>query len=159
MISFCPGQIFGRYDYRITPSNRLILDMMKGIGITINTVLSCVDARDVGEIHALAVEEGKIGSRYVLTGNSVAMKSIGKTVSDITGKIVPHMPFGRSINIMTASIMELAAKLTGWVPPLSVGLAKEYSHRYAQYDNSKTLQDFNYTFLSMEETIRDTIKC
>jgi len=158
MISLCPGQIFGRYDYRITPSNRLVLDMMKGIGTTMNTVLSCVDARDVGEVHALAVEEGKIGSRYVLTGNSVDMKSMGKMVSDMTGKIVPHLPFGRSIIITTASIMELAAKLTGWDPPLSVGLAKEYCHRYARYDNSKTVQDFNYTFLSTEETMRDTIK-
>ncbi len=54
--------------------------------------------------------------------------------------------------------MELAAKLTGWDPPLSVGLAKEFSHRYARYDNSKTVQDFNYTFLSTEETMRDIIK-
>ena len=68
------------------------------------------------------------------------------------------MPFGRTVNIATAGLMEMIAKLTGWTPPFTIGLAKEYSHRYARFDNSKVIKDFNYTFYSLEDTLRDTLK-
>lgn len=158
MISLCPGAIFGRYDYRVTPSNRMILDMIKGIGMTVEGVLSFIDARDAGELHALAIEKGKIGTRYILTNNAIEMKNIGKMVKNLTGKMVPHLPFGRSINIGSAKMMEIAAKLTGWDPAFTVGMAKEYSHRYAQFDNSETLKDFDYKLYTTEETVRDAIK-
>ena len=54
--------------------------------------------------------------------------------------------------------METIANLTGWNPPYTIGLAKEYSHRYARFDNSKIIKDFNYTFYPLEDTIRDTIR-
>jgi len=153
MISLCPAAIYGRYDYKVTPSNRLLFDILKGRGMTVESVLSFVDARDAGELHALAVSKGRIGERYIVSAWSSKMKDIGKIVSRLSGKKVLHAPFGR-----TAGIMEISSKLTGWSPPFTIGLAKEYSHRYAQFDNSKTIQDFNYTFYSAEETIRDTIK-
>ncbi|QHT69552.1 NAD-dependent epimerase/dehydratase family protein [Rhodocytophaga rosea] len=158
MISFCPGAIFGRYDYRVTPSNRMVLDMIRGMGMTVEGILATVDVRDVGNIHALAVEKGTIGERYIVTGQNHSMKEVGSIVNRLTHNIVPHMPFGRSINIGMAGMMEMVAKLSGWTPPFTVGMAKEYSHRYAQFDNSKTIKDFNYRFYTLEETIADTIK-
>lgn len=158
MISFCPGAILGRYDYRVTPSNRMVLDMIKGIGITVEGILATVDVRDAGAIHALAVDNGVIGERYIVTGQNHRMKELGNIVHKLTHKVVPHMPFGRYINIGVGGIMELAASVSGWTPPFTIGMAKEYSHRYAQFDNSKTIKDFNYTFYPLEETITDTIK-
>ena len=73
-------------------------------------------------------------------------------------KRVLYAPFGRTVNIATAGLMELIAKITGWDPPFTIGLAKEYSHRYARFDNSKIIRDFNYTFYSLEDTIRDAIR-
>jgi dihydroflavonol-4-reductase len=158
MISLCPGAILGRYDYRVTPSNRMVLDMIKGIGITVEGILATVDARDAGAIHALAVENGVVGERYIVTGQNHKMKEMGSIVHKLTHKVVPHMPFGRSINIGVGGMMELAARVSGWTPPFTIGMAKEYSHRYAQFDNLKTIKDFNYTFHALEETIADTIK-
>ena len=158
MISLCPAAVFGRYDYKVTPSNRMVLDMLKGMGITVEGLLSCIDVRDVGEIHALAVEKGNTGERYILTGNNIRMRELGEMVNKLTGIRVPHLPFNRSTNIAMGKMMELLAKTTGWDPPLTAGLAREYSHRFAQFDNSKMIKDFNYTPYSFEETIHDTIR-
>ncbi|HET6769586.1 MAG TPA: NAD-dependent epimerase/dehydratase family protein, partial [Chitinophagaceae bacterium] len=65
MIVLCPAAIYGRYDYRVTPSHRLLVDIFKGMGMTVNSALSYVDARDAGELHALAVHEGRTGERYI----------------------------------------------------------------------------------------------
>jgi competence transcription factor ComK len=40
----------------------------------------------------------------------------------------------------------------------TIGLAKEYSHRYAQFDNDKITRGFNFSFHSFEDTIRNTIR-
>ena len=158
MIALLPGAIYGRYDYRITPSNRMILDMIKGKGMTIKNKISFIDSRDAGALHALAVEKGKIGERYILAGEAMTMKALGELVQELSGIKVSHMPLGRSMNIMMARIMETIAKLTKEEPPITVGIVREYSHRYAQYDNSKTLRDFDYQLLPAEETLRDTIR-
>ena len=158
MIVLCPAAIYGRYDYKITPSNRLLVDVFKGIGMTVKGALSFVDARDAGELHALAVSCGRTGERYILSAGGYELREIGKLAGKISGKRVLYAPFGRTANIATAGMMEVIAKLIGWDPPFTVGLAKEYSHRYALFDNSKIIKDFNYTFRLLEDTIRDTIK-
>ena len=158
MIALCPAAIYGRYDYKITPSNRLPVDIFKGIGMTVKGVISVVDARDAGELHALALSNGRVGERYIVSGGGYEFREIGKLAGKLSGKRVLYTPFGRTVNIATGGIMEMIAKLTGWAPPFTIGLAKEYSHRYARFDNSKIIKDFNYTFYPLEDTIRDTIK-
>lgn len=158
MLVFCPSGILGRYDYNITPTSRQILDMLRGRGLTVKGVFSFVDARDAGEIYALAVEKGNIGQRYILSNTGIKMQDVGKLVQALSGKLVPHLPFPRFVNISSAMMMELVAKLTGWDPLFTTGVARELSHRYAQYDNSKTLKDFDYKLYTMEETMQDTIR-
>lgn len=158
MIVFCPSGVLGRYDYTVTPTSRQIVEMLKGRGMTVEGVFSFIDARDAGEIYARAIEKGNPGQRYILSGDGINMKEVGKMVSALAGKWVPHFPFPRSINIASAMLMELVAKLTGWDPLFTEGVARELSHRYAQFDNSKTLKDFDYSLYSMEETMMDTIR-
>jgi nucleoside-diphosphate-sugar epimerase len=86
------------------------------------------------------------------------MKDIGKMVSALSGKWVPHFPFPRVVNIASGMMMEMVAKLTRWDPLFTEGVARELSHRYANYDNSKTLKAFDYKLYSMEETLQDTIR-
>lgn len=158
MTVLCPAAIYGRYDYKVTPSNRLLVDIFKGRGMTVKGALSFVDARDAGELHALALSRGRTGERYVLSAGGYEMQEIGKLAAKLSGKRILHAPFGRIVNIATAGMMEIIAKITGWDPPFTIGLAKEYSHRYALFDNSKIITDFNYTFHSLEDAICDTIK-
>ena len=158
MISLCLAAVLGRYDYKVTPSNRLIFDMLKGAGLTVEGSLSIVDARDAGELHALAVTKGKTGERYIVSQGYYTMKEIGELTARLSGKKVRHLPFSRGINMATAVIMEFFGKLTGWDPPFNVGLAREFSHRHVRVDNSKIKNDFNYNFYSPEDSIRDTIK-
>ena len=126
--------------------------------MTVKGVLSFVDARDAGELHALALSRGRTGERYILSAGGYDMREIGQLAARLSGKRVLYAPFGRMVNIATAGMMEVIAKITGWDPPFTIGLAKEYSHRYALFDNSKIIRDFNYTFYSLEDTIRDAIR-
>lgn len=158
MISLCLAAVLGRYDYKVTPSNRIIHDMLKGAGMTVRGSLSFVDARDAGELHALAVTTGKIAERYIVSQGYYTFKEVGELTARLSGKKVLHLPFSRGINIATAGIMEFIGRLTGWDPPFNAGLAREFSHRHVRVDNAKIKSDFNYNFKSLEDSIRDTIK-
>ena len=59
---------------------------------------------------------------------------------------------------MATGMMELAAKLTGWDPYSTVGQAKEFSHRYAQYDYPTVERDFDFKFRPFEETMIDSFR-
>jgi dihydroflavonol-4-reductase len=150
--------VLGRYDYNVTPTNRQIVEMLRGRGMTVEGAFSFIDARDAGEIYALAIEKGNIGERYILSADGMRMKKIGKMVTSLSGKWVPHFPFPRSVNIASGRLLEMIAKLTGRDPLFTEGVARELSHQYAIYDNSKTLKDFDYKLYSMEETLQDTIR-
>lgn len=158
LLVFCPSGVLGRYDYSVTPTSRQIVEMLRGRGMTVEGAFSFVDARDAGEIYAQAIEKGNPGERYILSADGVIMKDVGKMVTALTGKWVPHFPFPRSVNIASGMLLETWAKLTGWNPLFTEGVARELSHRYAIYDNSKILKDFNYRFYTMEETLKDTIR-
>lgn len=157
LIALLPGSILGRYDYHVTPSNRIIVDMMKGLGITIEMSLPFVDVRDVARIHALAVEKGTVGQRYFICSKAFPMKQVGEIFYAITGRKVPHLPTTRMFNLWVGTKMESFGKLTGWNPPLTRSIAEYFSHRYANYDISRTVADFDFQPASLEEMVRDAI--
>ncbi len=157
MIALLPGAVLGRYDYQVTPSNRVIVDMLKGLGLTMETQLPLVDVRDVARVHAQAVKQGKSGARYFVLSDPVDLKYLGKSIQELIGRYVPHLPTPRIMNIMTGSIMESVGRLTGWTPPLTKNLAECLSHRYANFDFTETVTDFNFKPTPLEATLRDTI--
>ena len=67
------------------------------------------------------------------------------------------MPWGRKLNIVAGLMMDGLTNVTGWQPPLTNGVAREYSHRYMYYNNSKMMETFRHTPFPLEETLRDTI--
>lgn len=158
MVALCPGHILGRYDYKITPSSRIIVDMMKGIGLTIHTSFGVVDVRDVADLHVEAVEKGIAGERYIVIGNVVMMKELGAMYKKLTNHFVPHLNTPRFMNIFSGYIMDGLGKLFNWDPPLTADAAHEYSHQYSNYDSSKIIKTFGFTPISFEETVKDTIR-
>ena len=158
MVTLCPSAILGSYDYRVTPSSRIIVDMMRGIGLTINGNIGIVDVRDVAEMHVAAIEKGADGERFVVSGRGVHLKELGKIYTTLTGRIIPHLSMPRFMDIFSGFLMESIGNIIKWEPPLTSDLAKEFSHRYSNYDNSKILSSLGVNPRPLEETVKDTIR-
>ena len=62
------GDCAGRNDYRITPSNQLVMDWLNGKGQTYPGGLNLVDVRDVAAAHVAALTRGENGHRYIVGG-------------------------------------------------------------------------------------------
>lgn len=156
MISLCPGAIFGAHDYRMTPSNRMLLGMADGSGQTFNSGLAFADARDAGAIHALAVDHGNTGQRYAIT-QYLHFKEVGEQVTALTGKAVKHFGGPKAVARMLGAVMELGAHVTGKEPTVTRGIIDDAAERYMYIDGTPTWQAFNYTPHSPQEMVANSL--
>ena len=157
MISLCPGFVLGRYDYRITPSMETIQGFLNGTGITAEGGFSYVDVRDVAEIHALAVEHGEPGQRYIVTAHNIRLRAMADRVNRETGINVRHLGGPRWVAGLFAGLMEAAARVTKRKPYLTRAVVNDVVQRYYWYDASPTWAAFGHEPIGMEEMLRDTI--
>lgn len=156
MISLCPGALFGPYDYRPTPSTRMLLGMADGSGRTFNGGLAMADIRDAATIHALAVDHGEVGQRYAIT-QCLHLREMGEHVTALTGKKVKHFGAPKAIARLVGGMMEFGAHFTGKEPPLTRGIIDDAAGRYMYIDGSRTWQTFNHTPFPVRETVRESL--
>jgi dihydroflavonol-4-reductase len=157
MIALCPGAIFGPHDYRMTPSNRMLLGMADGSGQTLNSGLAFADARDAGAIHALAVDHGEPGKRYAVT-QYLHFKEVGAHVTAITRKAVKHFGGPKAVAHLLGGMMELGARFTGKEPTLTRAIVDDAAERYMYIDGTPTWQTFNYTPYSPREMMQASLE-
>jgi dihydroflavonol-4-reductase len=156
MISLCPGALFGPHDYRMTPSNRMLLGMADGSGQTFNSGLAFADARDAGAIHALAVDHGEPGRRYAVT-QYLHFKEVGAQVTAVTGRPVKHFGGPKAVARLLGGMMEVGARFTGKEPTLTRAIVDDAAERYMYIDGSPTWQTFNYTPYNVPEMVATSL--
>ena len=67
-----PAAPVGPRDIKPTPTGKMIVDAANGrMPAYIDTGLNVVHVDDVAEGHALALERGRIGERYILGGENL----------------------------------------------------------------------------------------
>jgi len=157
MIALCPGALFGPHDYRMTPSNRMLLGMADGRGQTLNSGLAFADARDAGAIHALAVDHGEAGKRYAVT-QYLHFREVGAQVTAITGKAVKHFGGPKAVARLLGGMLELGARFTGKEPPLTRAIVDDAAERYMYIDGTPTWQAFNHTPYSPREMVQASLE-
>jgi len=82
-----PAAPIGPRDIKPTPTGRMILDAAAGrMPAYIETGLCAVHVDDVAEGHALALERGRAGERYILGGENLALQDLLALVDDVTGR-------------------------------------------------------------------------
>jgi len=157
-IVICPAMVLGPYDYRITPSTELIMNMINGKGQTFKGGVNVVDVRDVATVHASAVDIGEPGKRYIVGGTNLEWKEIGEIINQIAGVKPKHLAFSRSISMAVAAIVEFGAKISGSKPLFTRDIAYEVVDKYAYFNTELTNSTFDLTPRSAEDTLKDCIR-
>jgi dihydroflavonol-4-reductase len=156
-VRLCPSTIVGPYDYRITPSTRVILDLIHN-GNTYEGGSNIVDVRDVAETHIAALQLGEPGCRYAVGGANLHSVELGAIVSAYTGTKLRKLPKARWLVLPMGRLLEVAAKVTGSESLFTYGEAYEHLQRYGYYDSSLARHTFGITPRDAHETLRDCIR-
>ena len=88
-----PTTPVGEGDVKPTPTGRMVADVARGRirGYVTTTGLNVVDVRDVARGHALALERGESGERYLLGGANAPLAELFAAVADLAGRPRPRL--------------------------------------------------------------------
>lgn len=112
-----PSTPIGPGDVKPTPTGRMIVEAAMGrMPAYVDTGLNVVHVDDVAEGHLLAFERGRIGERYILGGQDLALKDILAEVAKLTGRKPPSIALPHAAVMPIAFISEIWARLFGGEP-------------------------------------------
>src|SRR5690606_4857522 len=141
-VVICSAIVLGANDYRVTPSNQLVMDWLNGIGQTYRGGLNLVVVRVVVADHVAGLTKGENLRPYLVGGQNILVKDIGQLLKKMTGIRPIHVPFPRGIMLVTARLLEGVCKRIKVKPPFTYDLLYEVSDRYAWYDCQDTYNTF-----------------
>ena len=157
LVVICPAIVLGPLDYRVTPSNKLVMDWLNGLGQTYRGGLNLVDVRDVARAHVAALDRGESGARYLVGGENLSVAAIGQLLRRLTGVKPMHLGFNRGLMLWAAKWLERAFRLFGRTPPFTYDLVYEVVERYCYLDMEETNAALGLHPRGAESTLRDCI--
>jgi farnesol dehydrogenase len=157
-----PGVVYGPGD--MTEGNivaRMIADHLNG---RLPGLVGPGDRRwsyafveDVAEGHALALEKGRPGDRFVLGGENATLERLFRLVHEMAGKEPPRLRIPYPLAAALGRAQWLWAELTGHPPQLTHGEVGVFREEWA-CDSARAVRQLGYAWRPLAEGLRETIR-
>ena len=152
-----PSAPVGPRDIKPTPTGKMIRDAAAGrVPAYIDTGLNMVHVDDVAEGHALALEKGRIGERYVLGGENLLLKDILALVAEVVGRRPPRIELPEALVWPAAWLMEGLAQVTGIPPMMTRDQIKMARHKMF-YSSAKAMRELGYAPRPLRVAVEDAV--
>ena len=156
-VMVAPSTPIGARDIKPTPTGKMIRDAAAGrVPAYIDTGLNMVHVDDVAEGHALALEKGRVGERYVLGGENLLLKDILALVADVVGRRPPRIELPEAVVWPAAWFMEGLARLTGIPPMMTRDHIKMARHKMF-FSSAKAMQELGYAPRPVRRAVEDAV--
>jgi len=103
-----PTTPIGERDIKPTPTGRIVVDFLKKkFPAYVDTGLNLVDATECARGHAVALEKGRSGERYILGGENLTLKQILDKLAVITGLPSPKVKVPHALALAAGAVDEV----------------------------------------------------
>jgi dihydroflavonol-4-reductase len=152
-----PSTPIGPRDVRPTPTGRIIVEAASGrMPAYVDTGLNLVHVDDVAAGHLLALDKGRIGERYILGGEDVALSEMLRDLALMTGRKPPTVNLPRGPLYPLAMISEAMAWVTGKEPMLTVDGLKMSKHMMF-FSSEKAKAELGYSWRPYVQALKDAL--
>jgi dihydroflavonol-4-reductase len=152
-----PAGPVGPRDIKPTPTGKMILDAAAGrMPAYIDTGLNIVHVDDVAEGHALALEKGRVGERYVLGGENMLLKDILALVADVAHRRPPFIRLPETLVWPAAFLMEKLAPVTGIAPMMTRDHLK-MARKKMFFSSAKAIAELGYQPRPVRLAVEDAV--
>jgi dihydroflavonol-4-reductase len=152
-----PSTPVGPNDVKPTPTGRLIVEAACGrMPAFVDTGLNIVHVDDVAEGHLAAAEKGRIGERYILGGENMALAEILAEVAHAVGRRPPRLRIPHGMLLPVAFGAELAARVTGHEPFVTLDGVR-MSRKKMYFSSEKASRELAYTTRPARQAIGDAV--
>jgi dihydroflavonol-4-reductase len=158
VVAINPGLILGPRFWKLSESVRQISDFLNhGAPVYFDGGFGVVDVEDIARAAMLAMEKGRPGERYIVSGDDFTVKELFDLMADLTGLKSPSIKLPVPVIRALAAAMELGSRVTGKRPMLDRSQVDEFAGKYAYHSSEKAKRELGYTHLSGRETVQRTI--
>ncbi|MFH1245534.1 MAG: NAD-dependent epimerase/dehydratase family protein [Candidatus Omnitrophota bacterium] len=152
-----PSVIVGKDDYKLTPSNEMLLTLNKFNMIYVDSGHSLVYVEDAARGHINAARYGRNLERYLLSGDNVELKTLIQKINKIYNRKIPLIRLNRPVFLFVSLGLEVIAKMTGKDPSLTRTKAGKTINKFSFYDNSKAKKELNFYPRKLDSYLKETL--
>ncbi len=153
-----PSTPLGPRDIKPTPTGRLIVEAARGrVPAFVDTGLNVVQVADVAAGHLLAFEQGRIGERYILGGENLALADILAIVARLCGRPPPRLRLPHGLVLPIAYGAEAWARLTGGAEPFVTVDGLRMSKKWMFFTSAKAETALGYRSGPAEAALADAV--
>jgi dihydroflavonol-4-reductase len=152
-----PSTPIGPRDVRPTPTGRIIVEAANGrMPAFVDSGLNLVHVDDVAAGHLAALDHGRIGQRYVLGGQDVALGAMLATIAGIVGRKPPTVSLPIAPLMPLAWATEVWAQVTGREPFLTRDSLRMARH-HMFYSSAKAQRELGFSARPYREALVEAI--
>ncbi|MFP4615626.1 MAG: hopanoid-associated sugar epimerase [Thiohalorhabdus sp.] len=153
-----PSTPVGPRDARPTPTGRMILDAAAGrMPAYVDTGLNLVHVDDVAAGHLAALEHGRIGERYILGGENLALCEILARVAALMDRKPPRVRLPRNLVLPVAYGAEAWAGLSGR-EPLTTVTGVRLAKKRMFFSSAKAARELGYRARPADEALAEALE-
>jgi dihydroflavonol-4-reductase len=151
-----PSAVIGPYDFKPSELGKALLDFRRrAIPALPEGGYDFVDVRDVARSVAQALEQGRPGEVYLLTGLYYTMKQFAQAVQDVTGIPTARLVLPYPLLKLLAPPIAWWAALRGAKPLFSREAIDALKHGHPRMDHGKAARELGHRSRPPEQSIRD----
>ena len=152
-----PSTPIGPRDVKPTPTGRMIVEAASGrMPAFVDTGLNLVHVDDVAAGHLLAEAKGRVGERYILGGENLALAEILGRIAALTGRKAPTIKVPIPAIWPVAVVAEMVGHVTGREPFVTLDGLRMARHKMF-FSSAKAARDLGYTARPAEAALSDAI--
>ncbi|MGZ5849320.1 MAG: hopanoid-associated sugar epimerase [Methyloceanibacter sp.] len=152
-----PSTPIGPRDLRPTPTGRIIVEAASGrMPAFVDTGINLVHVDDVAAGHLAALNQGRIGERYILGGENMTLAELLGRIAQLTGRPLPRLRLPLALIYPFAFGAEAIARVTKREPFVTLDGLRMAKHPM-YFTSTKAERDLGYTARPAETGLRDAI--
>jgi dihydroflavonol-4-reductase len=154
----CPTMPIGPHDHNLTPPAAMLRHFLgERLQLYLDFIVNFVDVRDAAAGLVLAMERGRTGHRYILGGESIALKKVLQLMAAVSGRRSLLIPVSGRASRMTTALMEFVADHVTGRPPSGTLEGVRIALRARALSIEKAQRELGYAPRPIEPALRETI--
>jgi len=148
----------GPRDVKPTPTGRMIRDAALGkLPAYVDTGLNVVHVDDVAEGHLLAFKKGRIGERYILGGDDMALRDILVAICAAAGRRGPMVRLPRRALFPLAYGFETWSRHVSQREPLFTVEGLKMARKRMYFSSAKAKRELGYSWRPGRDALADAV--
>lgn len=152
-----PATLIGPWDFEPSIFGSALIELCSGrIPILLHVVTDYADARDVADGMISAMARGRVGERYLLSGEVLTMPELAAILEQVSGRAMPRHCLPLWVGWAMLPFSLIAARVTGKPPVFTPGVLRAAVWN-SEVRHDKAATELGFAPRSIADSLRDEL--